>query len=479
MTPLIRAAAWPVVGALAGLLPALMLWGFTVDDALISVRYAHHLAEGLGWRFNAGGPPTDGVTPLPWPLVLMPFARADALTVLARARVLGVVASIATSTLVGHSVGRAVQAPAWIRALTLVVYGMSVPLAAYAVSGMETPVCCLLATLAVTRLDRPWVAASLAGLASTLRPELTPWAFVVGIGAATLAWGKTARRVLGPGIVALLPFAASCLVRQIAFGRAAPLALMAKPSDLTHGTMYAVAAVVVSLAPILVVASRALTKSAPAAIIVAAAAVHVVAVALAGGDWMPFARLIVPVVPSLCIAGAWLAEHERPPVAGLRTAAAIAVGIGVEILSLHVIADARRVSADRAALVAAARPVLGPLHCVAALDVGWVSAATEADVVDLAGLTDPAIAALPGGHTSKRVDVMMLLSRDPDAVLFYAPFGVGDGGLSQWDTADYGHMVEQRLAHDPVLARHFGDPTWLPLGTRGAGYVVVRAKRGL
>src|SRR5206468_1976318 len=31
------------------------LWGFTVDDALITCRVAWHLGRGLGYRFNAGG----------------------------------------------------------------------------------------------------------------------------------------------------------------------------------------------------------------------------------------------------------------------------------------------------------------------------------------------------------------------------------------------------------------------------------------
>src|SRR5262249_46499936 len=71
--------AWPAAGAALALASAAWMWGFTVDDALIPVRYARHLAAGQGWRFNLGGPATDGVTPLPWPLLLAPFARAPAL----------------------------------------------------------------------------------------------------------------------------------------------------------------------------------------------------------------------------------------------------------------------------------------------------------------------------------------------------------------------------------------------------------------
>ena len=87
-----RACAFTALGAACALIPSLAMWGFTVDDALIPVRYANHLALGIGYRFDATGPSTDGVTPLPWPFLLAPLAAGDALTTLLRAKVIGVVA---------------------------------------------------------------------------------------------------------------------------------------------------------------------------------------------------------------------------------------------------------------------------------------------------------------------------------------------------------------------------------------------------
>ena len=107
-----RDAACGAVGMASGLGLALWMWGFTVDDALISVRYARHLADGAGWRFNAGGPSTDGVTPLPWPLVLAPLAHAHALVVLARAKALGLAAWLAAAGGLGRSPSGA-RRPAW------------------------------------------------------------------------------------------------------------------------------------------------------------------------------------------------------------------------------------------------------------------------------------------------------------------------------------------------------------------------------
>ena len=55
-----------LAGALAALVPSIAMWGFTVDDALISIRYAQNLVSGAGWRFDVHAAPSDGVTPLPW-----------------------------------------------------------------------------------------------------------------------------------------------------------------------------------------------------------------------------------------------------------------------------------------------------------------------------------------------------------------------------------------------------------------------------
>ncbi|HEY6462286.1 MAG TPA: hypothetical protein VIY73_19095, partial [Polyangiaceae bacterium] len=37
---------------------------------------------------------------------------------------------------------------------------------------------------------------------------------------------------------------------------------------------------------------------------------------------------------------------------------------------------------------------------------------------------------------------------------------------------------EYRLATDPTLRSHFEAARWLPLGERGAGYVLLRARAG-
>lgn len=468
-------AWWAVLGALAVALPALWMWGFTVDDALISVRFARHLAVGAGWRFNAHGTSTDGVTPLPWPILLTPLARGDPLVVLWRVKALGYLASTGAGAVLGSAMGAVRAAPSWARATILVTLALCVPMAAYGPSGMETPVATLLATGAAVATKRERRAAILAGLAASFRPEMAPWAVALAIGAATLGRGNQAARISFAGALAIGPFALCAIVRALAWGRAGPLSLLAKPSGVALGLAYAGAGLVVTLVPIMVLAPLALCRSARALVIVVAALAHTAAIIAVGGDWMPYARLFVPIVPSLAFAGCLASERARWTCTAVRSTVAVVLGA---TLVARGGTSGRTVGADRAALVISARPWLAGATRVAALDVGWVGAATEAEIFDLAGVTDPEVAALPGGHTSKRIDAMFLLARAPDALLLYTASGLPDGHLEAWRDARYSRAVEARLARDPVIARHFTPTSWLALSSSGAGYVLLRAVAG-
>jgi hypothetical protein len=467
-----RATPWAGLGLAAAIGSSLWMWGFTVDDALIAVRYARHLVLGFGWRFNARGPSTDGVTPLAWPLLLAPIALADPMVVLLRSKVLGLVAWAMAGTAAGAAIGRVSGAPWWARVAALGTIALSVPIAAHAVSGMETALATALATSATLLARRPRHLALTAGLAASLRPEMTPWAMALALGVAIVERQPVAQAVVC-ATLALAPFVCCALVRELVWGRPAPLAVMAKPSDLEHGLDYAGAACVVTLTPLLALAPLALVRSPIALAIVLAALVHGIAIIVVGGDWMPYARLMVPVAPTLAYAGALVAAKAHPLATAARSLATLALG---STLIARGGTAGRRVGADRAALVADARAAFTGVHCIAALDVGWVGAATEAEILDLAGVTDPTVAALPGGHTSKRVDAIFVRSRGADALLLYAALAPPNRDLDRWTEAAYPRVVEARLARDPVIANHFGPAAWLPLGTRGAGYVLLKAR---
>src|SRR5690606_31194944 len=129
---------------------------FTVDDALISTRVAHQLAQGHGYRFNPGGPLSDAVTPFGWAFLLAPFAAPSPIAGLAAARYLGLgFALVSAYQIAKLSYGRRWQR----RLIVLAPAALCLPLGAWCVSGMETPLILLLATLSLTQDRRFWVPA--------------------------------------------------------------------------------------------------------------------------------------------------------------------------------------------------------------------------------------------------------------------------------------------------------------------------------
>lgn len=458
----VRVRVIALFGALCALLPSLVMWGFTVDDALIPIRYAHHLLTGHGYRFNVGDPPSDGVTPLPWAFLISSLGGSDPMITLVRAKVLGVVVWTLTGGALGFHVAPVVARARAPIVASLLVMALAFPIGAWAASGMETGVATALATWASIKMRRPTQAALLGGLAASLRPEMVVWAVAIAAGSAIMDGAAKRERKLYAVFqdvgIALVPFLTCCVVRLVLFGRPAPLAVLAKPSDFSHGGLYVAAASFVVLTPILMCAPIALLRARNVALALTVAFVaHAVAVAAAGGDWMAYARLIVPVAPSLVVAFASLVEYASWKWTWGRLLVATAFGA---LVAIRAAPAGRGVLEDREDLVTRSRPVLASSRIVAALDVGWVSASTNARIVDLAGLTDLSIALLPGGHTSKRVDTAMLLDRGVDTFVAYSDL----------------RIVEQRILRSELFQARFVEVVRLPVGARGMFYTIYRRR---
>jgi hypothetical protein len=463
-----RASTKAIRGSLLGLAAALpliaLLYGYTVDDALITARVASHWSTGVGYRFNSYGPPVDAVTPLGFAHLLALPGAGTPLEMFQRARLFGVLCWLAGALLLGHLLARSTSLRE--RLPVLGALAVSAPLAAWASSGMETGFVTLLGCCALVGRAP---GAFAAGLAAGLRPELLPWAFVVGVGrSAFTGRGPEPRAVALSIALTLGPAVAVAIIRHGAFGSAAPLSLLAKPSDLSHGLRYAVSAFVFGGLPLLLLAPRAFVRSdGETRVLVLAAFAHFGALLLAGGDWMALFRLLVPVLPTIALAGARLARQSSSWAFGIRSALAVAA-------SLFVLVDtglpARHVLGHRLALIDRASPALRGAKSVAALDAGWVGVATDENIVDLAGVTDPVIAALPGGHTSKRVPEQLLVGRGTDAwVLLLAP---GAEVQADWRDSLFARTVEQRLAASDISA-DFKLSAVLPLGGTRQRYIVV------
>jgi hypothetical protein len=432
------------------------LWGFTVDDALITCRVAFHLARGLGYRFNADGPVVDAVTPLGFAYLLAPLASGGPLSALVGAKWLGALLTAFAVFLLGR---RSLQrtSAAYGGALLLCL-AATAPVAAWAVSGMETG---LITFLAVGALGSGRGADLAAALAAALRPELAPWCCAVRLGL-RIQTGAPLGRALSSPVLVLGAVALVGALRSLLFGRAAPLSVFAKPSDLAHGASYALHAFVQTGLPLLCLAPFSLRRGAPVARVIAlAGAVHFAALTLAGGDWMSLYRLAVPVLPSFVLGAAELWRVSPAWASWLRVAAAGAMSV---YLAIALGPSARGVGPDRERLIHEAAQPLAGAKVVAALDVGWVGAVGDFTVLDLAGVTDEAVAMLPGGHTSKRVDDSLLRSRDVDAlVLLTAPPPL----------EGYAREVERRVALLPT-SESFRAVASLPLGNGGQRYVILR-----
>src|SRR6185503_9064420 len=289
-------------------------------------------------------------------------------------------------------------------------------------------------------------------VAAAARPELLPFACVLGVGGAVLATAdpkKRAKRVTSALALCLLPALAIAFVRLAWFGSPAPLALSAKPPDLLPGLRYALAASLAS-GPLLVLAAPlALRRSAPTVFrTVLAVLAHVFAMALAGGDWMPLYRLAVPILPAALLAGAELARCASKPWHRARVALALAASA---VVGVFVAWPARSVLEVRLELIDKLGQALRGNLVTATLDAGLVGAATEKSVLDLAGVTDPSIANLAGGHTSKRVSEGLVENRDVDgAVLLLRP---GTRAKIPWQASAFARPVEARLASFSTMER--------------------------
>lgn len=469
-----------VVVAAAAIL-ALSIFGFTVDDALIIGRYAHHLADGTGYRMNAGGPITDGVTPLGFVYLVAPFAADGAASGLVAAKWIGLVAHLVGVMAVAATVARrGGPITVWAGPLGWVV---AAPAAAWAGAGLETGfVTGLVAvglSLRVARRVDPLGIALLA-VAAGLRPELLPLALVLcgpstaestaapqqadrrreameqpeddeprlapPPSSASPGWGTALR--LG---AALVPFLAVAIVRAALFGVPTPLSSIAKRPDPTLGLGYAAASALLA-GFVGLVAPRALARADRYARFVwLAAIVHLAAIAFAGGDWMPLSRLVVPALPVLAFAVAELARVASPRWVLLRFGLALAGELFVWWTQGPKL---DRVGAERAALIAEVAPQLEGARVIAALDVGWLgTAAPAAAIVDLAGVTDPEVARLPGSHTNKRLPEGFLEDRRVELLLLQVPADVPVA--EPWTATPFVRGVERRLAAEPGAAERF------------------------
>lgn len=467
-----RAAVLTTIAAI--LVVGLCAWPYTVDDAFIVARYASRLARGRGYTFN-DGPATDGVTGPLWllPGLLASLAHMDPVWA---AKCVGLVCVALACGVFVKRLSRRARGTTY-ACSAAAMFACQPELGGWGVAGLETGAATLVMTgawLALTARpalsQRVLLGASL-GLLPWLRPELLAAASVIWIAAGwRIGWAR-AVPVLGLsacGIASLIAF------RWTQFGSLLPLAYHAKQGSLRNGLEYGArgALLVLGVAGAFLVVRAWRVGRWDDRVGTIVFVVHTIAVVLAGGDWMPGFRLFVPVLPiAIGVVAVGLvrpeprsapAPHARASEPGSRRGVGygrLACAIGaMAVLSLDL---ATRIPEWRAAGLSrdsAGRELATRLRQsarrVALVDIGFLGYASGVEAVDLAGITDPEIGRLPGGHLAKAVSDSLLSRRAPDALILHSaqpPLVAADGRL----LAIAGYPVEQRIASGAWVRSRF------------------------
>jgi hypothetical protein len=332
------------------------------------------------------------------------------------------------------------------------------PIVVWAVAGLETGAATL-AFVAIVQLASARVQGKgttlgfVAAVAIALRPEMLV-AAACAIGCRALSSPRESARAAA---VLMVGIASLCVFRLSLFDALLPLSSAAKPAELGHGLDYLRAFVMrtdtLCFAGLITVAAKNGRNSDRVALAIAAA--HVVACTLAGGDWMPGRRLLVPALPVLAaLAGVGFARLYA-----LRSrwfALLLCVGLAFSALELwRELPAARAAGLDAKRNLARVTDVLrahgGP---IVALDVGAIGYALDVPIIDLGGLTSPTIAHRPGGHLDKRIDEAWLERRAPTWLVLHSALAPRVSAAGEL-LAMRGYPVEQHVAGLAYVRRSF------------------------
>jgi hypothetical protein len=183
---------------------------FVTDDALITLRYARHFAEGLGIRWNPGEDPVEGFTNFSHVLIGAAALKLG-LPALWTLKVINLAAIVALCPVCYALAYRMLSSKLWASAAALLV-GLHPPLWYWAASGLETGLYTLAVYWAVLQADGPTRSARRWTLLPLLIAGLTRFegpvaaaALVAGYVAADVMWPPR-ERVKG-ALVWLVPFA--------------------------------------------------------------------------------------------------------------------------------------------------------------------------------------------------------------------------------------------------------------------------------
>lgn len=434
-------------------------WPYTVDDAYIIARYALRISRGEGYTWNPGEA-SDGVTGPAWllPGLLAAWAGRDPVFA---AKLCGLgCAALSALCCVRELLARARGTRSAAFLVPLLIFQPS--LGGLGSSGLETGAATLFMCLACeAALHRPRprtvILGVSAGTLAWLRPELAPVVLAsligvsvrTGVGRSLWAWS-----------LACAGGASVCALRLWLHGSIVPLAWSAKAGGLGDGLDYSARALPIMTGVLglgLAAAGASLGQRrdrARAALL----ALHTFAVILAGGDWMPGFRLFVPLYPQYALLAAVGAERllRRSSARRWLAGAGLLFACGVPLLDLCLrVPEWRAAGHSRDTVgVAIASQLRREFKRVALVDIGFLGYESGVEVVDLGGLTNAEVAAMPGGHLDKHISAAWLRARAPDALILHSatpPLAASDGRL----VSLRGYPVEMRIARSPWVTHAF------------------------
>ncbi len=204
------------------------------EDAFISFRFARHLALGAGLTWNPGAPPVEGYTNFLW-VILEAACLKLGLNLVDAIPLIGLALAATTVVLVHRTLVGRLECDERTATLSVCLLALAGPIAAWAVSGMETPLFTCLVWLAFDASlggGTLMPAAAWLVLASLTRPEGALVAALLLGGGLVLRLltgkGPTVRRHVSAAVAYLVAFGAYVAWRWHYFGWPFPNTFYAK-----------------------------------------------------------------------------------------------------------------------------------------------------------------------------------------------------------------------------------------------------------
>lgn len=199
--------------------------GIILEDALITWRYAEHLAQGAGFTFNPG----ERVLGTTTPILAVVLAAAALITGTSWLPTVAISLMIACGAATGWLVYRALRVAGFTHAVSLIAAAtllLHADIVWSTVGGMETPLVLLLmaATLYASITERYYLTAAGVAVMPFVRPDAVIWVMLILVHAAW--YGR--RRVVAPALIAALLMIAGAMVLTAYFGSPVPHSVVAK-----------------------------------------------------------------------------------------------------------------------------------------------------------------------------------------------------------------------------------------------------------